>query len=139
MSRILTTIALLGGALLPVFVDVSRSHLFNDLWDAHARAHLVWMLATYVLLFLLGMYYLWVKGNELFPALISLCILVGYQISGITMPLYGGVFLGEGGVEPMPLGVPINFWHFSSMLIIQVIAFALILKKSKSNAADPDS
>ena len=139
MSRILTTIALLGGALLPVFVDVSRSHLFNDLWDAHARAHLVWMLATYVLLFLLGMYYLWVKGNELFPALISLCILVGYQISGITMPLYGGVFLGEGGVEPMPLGVPINFWHFSSMLIIQVIAFALILKKQKSNAADPDS
>ena len=139
MSRILTTIALLGGALLPVFVDVSRSHLFNDLWDAHARAHLVWMLATYVLLFLLGMYYLWVKGNELFPALISLCILVGYQISGITMPLYGGVFLGEGGVEPMPLGVPINFWHFSSMLIIQLIAFALILKKQKSNAADPDS
>ena len=40
MSRILTTIALFGGALLPMFMDVSSSHLFNDLWDAHARAHL---------------------------------------------------------------------------------------------------
>ena len=138
MSRILTTIALIGGALLPVFMDVSSSHLFNDLWDAHARAHLVWMLATNALLFFLGMYYLWVKGNELFPALISLCILVGYQISGITMPLYGGVFLGEGGVEPMPFGVPINIWHFSFMLIIQLIAFGLILKKEKPNAADTD-
>ena len=134
MSRILTTIALFGGALLPVFMDVSSSHLFNELWDAHARAHLVWMLATYVLLFFLGMYYLWVKGNELFPALISLCILVGYQISGITMPLYGGVFLGEGGVEPMPLGVPINIWHFSGMLILQLIAFWLIMKRKESNA-----
>ena len=138
MSRILTTIALIGGALLPVFMDVSSSHLFNDLWDAHARAHLVWMLATNALLFFLCMYYLWVKGNELFPALVSLCILVGYQISGITMPLYGGVFLGEGGVEPMPLGVPINIWHFSLMLIIQLIAFGLILKKEKPNAADTD-
>ena len=134
MSRILTTIALLGGALLPVFMDVSSSHLFNDLWDAHARAHLVWMLATNTLLFFLGMYYLWVKGNELFPALISLCILIGYQISGITMPLYGGVFLGEGGVEPMPLGVPINIWHFSGMLILQLIAFWLIMKRKESNA-----
>jgi len=134
MSRILTTIALFGGALLPLFVDVSSSHLFNDLWDAHARAHLVWMLATYALLFFLGMYYLWVKGDELLPALISLCILVGYQISGITMPLYGGVFLGEGGVEPMPLGVPINIWHFSSMLILQLIAFGLILKRQESSA-----
>ena len=84
--------------------------------------------------FFLGMYYLWVEGNEVFPALISLCILVGYQISGITMPLYGGVFLGEGGVEPMPLGVPINLWHFSSMLILQLIACALILKKEEPNA-----
>ena len=134
MSRILTTIALLGGGLLPVFQDVGSSHLLNDLWDAHARAHLVWMLATNALLFFLGMYYLWVQGNELFPALISLCILVGYQISGLTMPLYGGVFLGEGGVELMPLGVPINFWHFSGMLILQLIAFWLILKRKGSNA-----
>ena len=134
MSRILTSIALFGGALLPVFIDVSSSHLFNDLWDAHARAHLAWMLATNALLFFLGMYYLWVKGNELFPALISLCILVGYQISGITMPLYGGVFLGEGGVEPMPLGVPINIWHFSGMLILQLIAFWLIMQRKESNA-----
>lgn len=89
------------------------------------------MLATNTLLFFLGLYYLWLKGNELFPALISLCILVGYQISGITMPLYGGVFLGKGGVEPMPLGVPINYWHFSGMLILQVIAFALILRKNR--------
>ena len=134
MSRMLTTIALLGGGLLPVFQDVGSSHLFNDLWDAHARAHLVWMLATNTLLFFLGMYYLWVQGNELFPALISLCILVGYQISGITMPLYGGVFLGEGGVEPMPLGVPINIWHFSGMLILQLIAFWLLMKRKESNA-----
>ena len=134
MSKILTTIALFGGALIPVFVDVSSTHLFNDLWDAHARAHLVWMLATNVLLFFLGVYYLWAKGNEWFAVLISLCILVGYQISAVTMPLYGGVFLGEGGVEPMPLGVAINVWHFSFMLVLQLIAFGLILKKEKSKA-----
>ena len=37
LTTILTTIALLGGALLPVFMRVSGSHFFNDLRDAHAH------------------------------------------------------------------------------------------------------
>ena len=129
MTKILTTVALLGGAILPILMDAGPTHLFNSHWDAHARSHLVWMLATNFFLFWLAVYHLWYRKEEVLPGLISLCILLGYSVSAITMPLYDGVFLGEGGVEPMPLGVPINIWHFSGMLILQLIAFALILRK----------
>lgn len=115
-----------------MLMDLDSTHLFNDLWDAHARTHLVWMISSFFLLFILGMYFLWIKNEEFFPAMLSLCVLIGYAISAITISFYGGVFLGEGGVEPEPFGIPINLLHFSSMLVIQVISLFLMFMKQKT-------
>ncbi len=131
LTKVLTSIALIGGCFIPVLMDLDSTHLFNDLWDAHARTHLVWMISSFFLLFILGMYFLWIKNEEFFPAMLSLCVLIGYAISAITISFYGGVFLGEGGVEPEPFGIPINLLHFSSMLVIQVISLFLMLIKQK--------
>ena len=129
MSKVLTFIALSGGCVVPVFMDLGSSHLFNELWDAHARSHLVWMIASFFLIFILGSYFLFIEKNELIPALMSLCVLLGYAISALTINFYGGVFLGEGGVEPEPFGIPINLIHFSSMLFLQLLALLLIFKR----------
>ena len=40
------------------------------------------------------------------------------------------VFLGEGGVEPEPFGIPINLIHFSSMLLLQLLALTLIFRRN---------
>ena len=131
LTKVLTSIALFGGCCVPVLVDLGSTHLLNDLWDAHARTHLVWMISSFFLIFILGMYFLWIKNEEYTPALMSLCVLVGYSISAMTISLYGGVFLGEGGVEPEPFGIPINVIHFSSMLIIQLISLILLYREQK--------
>ena len=131
LTKVLTSIALIGGCFIPVLMDLDSTHLFNDLWDAHARTHLVWMISSFFLLFILGMYFLWIKNEEFFPAMLSLCVLIGYAISAITISFYGGVFLGEGGVEPEPFGIPINLLHFSSMLVIQLISIFLMFMKQK--------
>ena len=131
LTKVLTSIALIGGCFVPVLVDLGSTHLLNDLWDAHARTHLVWMISSFFLIFILGMYFLWIKNEEYTPALMSLCVLVGYSISAMTISLYGGVFLGEGGVEPEPFGIPINVIHFSSMLIIQLISLILLYREQK--------
>jgi hypothetical protein len=47
------------------------------------------------------------------------------------MPLYGGVLLGEGGVEPEPFGIPINIIHFNIMLLLQLVSLLLILLKKR--------
>ena len=131
LTKVLTSIALFGGCFVPVLVDLGSTHLLNDLCDAHARTHLVWMISSFFLIFILGMYFLWIKNEEYTPALMSLCVLVGYSISAMTISLYGGVFLGEGGVEPEPFGIPINVIHFSSMLIIQLISLILLYREQK--------
>ena len=130
-TKVLTSIALFGGCFVPALMDLGSTHLLNELWDAHARTHLVWMISSFFLIFILGMYFLWIKNEEYTPALMSLCVLVGYSISAMTISLYGGVFLGEGGVEPEPFGMPINLIHFSSMLLIQLISLILLYRKQK--------
>lgn len=110
-------------------MDLGSSHLLNELWDAHARTHLVWSISSFFLIFILGMYYLWIKNDEFTPALMSLCVLFGYSISAVSISFYDGVFLGEGGVEPEPFGIPINLIHFSSMLLVQLFALFLLIRR----------
>ena len=134
MTKFLTSIALIGVAVVPLIQDTGITHLHNPLWDAHARNHLVWMIASNFLIFVLAMYLLWFKNMELLAALLSLCMLIGYDVSALTMPLYEGVFLGEGGVEPKPFGIPINLIHFNTMLLIQLVSLGLVLRRRKDRS-----
>ena len=96
------------------------------------RVHLAWMLSTNFLIFLLGMYLLWIKEKEITPALLGLCIHVGFVISAVSMPLYGGASVGQGLSAPSTLGLPLNIFVFSSALIVQLVALALIFRKRAS-------
>ena len=66
MSKILTTIALVAGGVLPLFADISVYHLLNPDWDSHARVHEAWRLSTNFCIFSLGMYLLWALKSKYF-------------------------------------------------------------------------
>jgi len=131
ISKLLTTIALIAGGVLPLFADISVYHLLNPDWDSHARVHEAWRLSTNFCIFSLGMYLLWAKQKEMLPALLSLCIHFGFFVAAITMPLYGGTSVGEGITEPVSFGLPLNVLMFTSMLIIQLTAIVLIVRNKQ--------
>ena len=128
MSKILTTIALIGGGILPLFVDISVYHLFNPDWDSHARVHEAWRLSTNLCIFSLGIYLLWIKQKEMLSAMLSICIHFGFLIAVISMPLYGGTSVGTGIIEHYIIGIPFNVLFFTSMFIIQLIALVLAIR-----------
>lgn len=128
MSKTLTTIALIGGGVLPLFVDISVYHLLNPDWDSHARVHEAWRLSTNFCIFSLGIYLLWAKKMQILPAILSICIHFGFIISAISMPLYGGSPVGKGTVEPYVIGIPFNVLFFTSMFVIQLIALVLVIR-----------
>ena len=128
MSKILTTIALIGGGILPLFVDISVYHLFNPDWDSHARVHEAWRLSTNFCIFSLGIYLLWIKQKEMLSAMLSICIHFGFIIAVISMPLYGGTSVGKGIIEPYVIGIPFNILFFTIMFITQLIAIVLVIR-----------
>ena len=121
MSKYLTTIALMAAGLGPLLLDIGNTHLFNPDWDAHARVHEVWRLSTNSLITILGLYLLWIKQREFLAALLSLCLIIGFWISVLLMPFYGGLPVGNGMDELAPLGIPLNIFSFVVVLLIQIL------------------
>ena len=112
-SKYLTTICLLLGTILPLVVDTGHTHLLNPDWDAHSRVHEVWRLSTNIFIAGIGLYLLWISNYSLLPALLSVCIVLGFFSAIFTMSLYGGVPIGEGIDEPNPFGIPANIFAVS--------------------------
>ena len=127
-SKYLTTICLLLGTILPLVVDTGHTHLLNPDWDAHSRVHEVWRLSTNIFIAGIGLYLLWISNYSLLPALLSLCIVLGFFSAIFTMSLYGGVPIGEGIDEPNPFGIPANIFVFFIIAIIQSISLIFIFQ-----------
>ena len=128
ISKYLTSICLLLGTIIPLIVDTGNTHLLNPDWDAHSRVHEVWRLSTNIFLAGVGLYLLWVSNYSLIPALLSLCIVLGFFTAIFTMSLYGGVTIGEGIDEPNPFGIPANIFVFLIIVIIQSVSLIFLFK-----------
>ena len=127
---------MIGGGILPIFVDVNASHLLNPDWDSHARVHEAWRLSTNFLVFSLGIYLLWFKHKEILAGLLSLCIHLGFVMAAILMPIYGGEPVGEGIPEPQILMVPFNVFFFGSMFLLQGMVLITAVKKNNLSLSD---
>ena len=123
MSKYLTTIARMAAGLGPLLLDIGNTHLFNPDWDAHSRVHEVWRLSTNSLITILVLYLLWIKQREFLAALLSLCLIIGFWISVLLMPFYGGLPVGNGMDELAPLGIPLNI--FSFVTVQEIAAYPL--------------
>jgi hypothetical protein len=63
--------------------------------------------------------------------LLSLCMILGFIISVITMPFYNGLAVGVGIDELKPFGIPLNIFAFIVVLAVQIIAILLAYKDNK--------
>ena len=128
-SKYLTTICLILGSIIPIIVDTGHTHLFNVDWDEHSRVHEVWRLVTNLSIAVVGLYILWFKNYLFLAAILSTCIIFGFFIAVITMPLYDGLAIGEGIQEPNPFGIPANIFLFMIIGTLQFISISILLKK----------
>ena len=128
ISKYLTSICLLLGTIIPLIVDTGNTHLLNPDCDAHSRVDEVWRLSTNIFLAGVGLYLLCVSNYLLLPALLSLCIVLGFFTAIFTMSLYGGITIGEGIDEPNPFGIPANIFVFLIIAIIQSVSLIFLFK-----------
>ena len=112
-------------------MDIGDTHLFNPDWDEHSRVHEVWRLATNIMIAFLGLYLIWKKNMHSIASLLSLCMILGFMISVITMPFYNGLAVGIGVDELRPFNIPLNILSFIVVLIVQTISLLLAYKDNK--------
>ena len=131
IAKILTSLCLILAGMGPLLLDIGDTHLFNPNWDEHSRVHEVWRLATNSMIVFLGLYLIWKKNMLSIASLLSLCMILGFMISIITMPFYNGLAVGVGIDELKPFGIPLNIFAFIVVLAVQIIAILLAYKDNK--------
>ena len=128
IPKLWTSLCLILAGIGPLLLDIGDTHLFNPDWDEHSRVHEVWRLTTNLFIAIIGLYILWKKDNILLPAILSSCIILGFHISVLTMPLYGGLSVGNGIEEPNPLGISLNIFVFLVLAVLQILSFIFLFK-----------
>ena len=128
IPKLLTSLCLILAGIGPLLLDIGDTHLFNPDWDEHSRVHEVWRLATNFMIAFLGLYLIWKKNMHLIASLLSLCMILGFMISVITMPFYNGLAVGIGMDELRPFNIPLNIFSF---IVVQTISLLLAYKDNK--------
>ena len=131
IPKLLTSLCLILAGIGPLLLDIGDTHLFNPDWDEHSRVHEVWRLATNLMIAFLGLYLIWKKNMHSIASLLSLCMILGFMISVITMPFYNGLAVGIGINELRPFNIPLNILSFIVVLIVQTISLLLAYKDNK--------
>ena len=131
IPKSLTSLCLILAGIGPLLLDIGDTHLFNPDWDEHSRVHEVWRLATNFMIAFLGLYLIWKKNMHSIASLLSLCMILGFMISVITMPFYNGLAVGIGINELRPFNIPLNILSFIVVLIVQTISLLLAYKDNK--------
>ena len=131
IPKLLTSLCLILVGIGPLLLDIGDTHLFNPDWDEHSRVHEVWRLATNFMIAFLGLYLIWKKNMHSIASLLSLCMILGFMISVITMPFYKGLAVGIGMDELRPFNIPLNILSFIVVLVVQTISLLLAYKDNK--------
>ena len=131
IPKLLTSLCLILAGMGPLLLDIGDTHLFNPNWDEHSRVHEVWRLATNFMIAFLGLYLIWKKNMHSIASLLSLCMILGFMISVITMPFYNGLAVGNGIDELRLFNIPLNIFSFLVVFVIQTISLLLAYKDNK--------
>ena len=131
IPKLLTSLCLILAGIGPLLLDIGDTHLFNPDWDEHSRVHEVWRLATNSMIAFLGLYLIWKKNMLSIASLLSLCMIVGFMISVVTMPYYNGLAVGVGIEELRPFNIPLNILSFLVVFGVQSVAILLVYKDNK--------
>jgi hypothetical protein len=131
IPKLLTSLCLILAGMGPLLLDIGDTHLFNPNWDEHSRVHEVWRLATNFMIAFLGLYLIWKKNMHSIASLLSLCMILGFMISVITMPFYNGLAVGIGIDELRPFNIPLNILSFIVVLVVQTFSLLLAYKDNK--------
>jgi hypothetical protein len=132
---IITLGALLYGLGVPL-LEINSTHVFNPQWEAHARLHEVWQLATNSALALLSLWLAWGRNNIRLPSILAMLVTGGFLFAYLVREGYGGSMVLSDGSEKLLFGL--NLGAFAFGIVFLLSALTLLLpdpsKQPQSNA-----
>lgn len=123
LAKLIITIgALLYGLGVPL-LEINQTHVFNPQWEAHARLHEVWQLATNSALALLALWLTWRRQQIRLASLLSMLVTGGFLFAYFARHFYGGSMVLSDGSEKLVLGINLGLFAFGIVFVLLGLVF----------------
>jgi hypothetical protein len=131
-ARWIVTAIAAGQGVMPVVIDLNRTHATNPLWPGHARFHLVQQVFTLLPAAVIEVALLWWPGHAMrerfyLAAVLAATSLVGFLVATLARPLYGGRLHDPNGIQPVRFRVGSRLIKFDMNVPIVALATALLI------------
>jgi hypothetical protein len=132
VARLVVSAIATGQGVMPLFIDLNRSHATNPLWTGHARFHLIHQVGTGLLAAALAVGLLWWPGRGFearfyLAALLTATSMAGFLLAVLIRPLYGGSLRDPNGYRPMRIRVGGGTAEFDLNLAIVAVASVVLV------------
>jgi len=132
VARWIVTAIAAGQGIMPVFIDLNRTHATNPLWPGHARFHLVQQVFTLLPAAMIEVTLLWWPGSALrerfyLAAVLAASPLVGFLVATLARPLYRGTLHDPNGIQPVRLRVGSRIIELEMNVPIVALATVLLI------------
>lgn len=125
LAKLVITIgALLYGLGVPL-LELNQTHVFNPAWEAHARLHEVWQLATNTSLAVLSLWLTWGRNQTRLPNLLATLVTGGFLLAYVIRDWYGGSMVLSDGSEKLLLGLNLGAFVFGVIFVLSLIGTLL--------------
>jgi hypothetical protein len=121
---IITLGALLYGLGVPL-LEINSTHVFNPQWEAHARLHEVWQLATNSALALLSLWLAWGRNNIRLPSILAMLVTGGFLFAYLVREGYGGSMVLSDGSEKLLFGLNLGAFAFGIVFLLSALTLLL--------------
>lgn len=132
LSKLLVTLGIVFYAVVVPIFELNDSHVFNSGWEAHARLHEVWQLATNCAIGAFSFWLVWFRSNLRLSSLLTFFVTGGFLLAYALRDSYGGSMVLSDGSEKLILGINLGLFAYTLAIILALLA--LYLQRSPSSA-----
>ncbi len=137
LAKLIITIgALLYGLGVPL-LEINQTHVFNPQWEAHARLHEVWQLATNSSLAMLALWLAWGRNDIKLPSILAMLVTGGFLFAYLVREGYGGSMVLSDGSEKLIFGLNLGAFAFGIAFLISVATLLSATAKAAPHAERP--
>ena len=125
LGKLLVTLGIVFYAVVVPIFELNDSHVFNPNWEAHARLHEVWQLATNCAIGAFSFWLVWFKANLRLSSLMTFFVTGGFLLAYALRGSYGGSMVLSDGSEKMILSINLGLFAYSLAIILALLALYL--------------
>ena len=130
-ARLMVGTVAAAQGVMPLFIELNRTHATNPLWMGHARFHLVQQVSTGLLVAaievgLLGWPGRGFESRFYLAALLTATSLAGFLLALLGRQLYGGTLRDPNGYSPARIRVALRTVEFDWNVIIVLVAAVVL-------------